>query len=163
MEKAFKTYYLNRTSYCGIINAPAWGYAEGKSSPPKNWGKFIESAAEKLRGVELFSLDYDDILQLPAKGKSVLTYLDPPYFNTDQRRAYTKPFTLDEHLRLADNLRHYSHKFCLSYDACPEIRELYKWANVYDVSWLYNTDNKPGEKRKACKELIITNYEVKHT
>lgn len=162
LERAFKTYYLNRTSYCGIINAPAWGYAEGKSSPPKNWGKFIESAAEKLRGVELFSLDYADILKLPAKGKSVLTYLDPPYFHADQRRAYTKPFTFDEHLRLADDLSHYSHKFCLSYDDCSEIRELYKWANVYDVSWLYNTDNKPGEKRKACKELIITNYEVKH-
>jgi len=77
-------------------------------------------------------------------------------------RAYTKPFTLDYHLRLAENLRRYPHKFCLSYDDCPEIRELYHWANVYDVSWLYNTDNKPGEKRKTCKELIITNYEVKH-
>ncbi len=162
LERAFKTYYLNRTSYCGIINAPAWGYAEGKSSPPKNWGKFLENAAEKLKGVELFSLDYANILELPAKGKNVLTYLDPPYFHADQRRAYTKPFTLDEHLRLAENLRRYPHKFCLSYDDCPEIRELYHWANVYDVSWLYNTDNKPGEKRKTCKELIITNYEVKH-
>ena len=27
LEKVFRTYYLNRTSYCGIINAPAWGYA----------------------------------------------------------------------------------------------------------------------------------------
>ncbi len=162
LERAFKTYYLNRTSYCGIINAPAWGYAEGKSSPPKNWGKFLENAAEKLKGVELFSLDYANILELPARGKNVLTYLDPPYFHADQRRAYTKPFTLDEHLRLAENLSRYPHKFCLSYDDCPEIRALYHWANVYDVSWLYNTDNKPGEKRKTCKELIITNYEVKH-
>lgn len=161
-EKAFKTYYLNRTSYCGIINAPAWGYAEGKSSPPKNWGKFIERAAEKLKDVELFSLDYADILKLPAKGKSVLTYLDPPYYHADQRRAYTKPFTPDDHLRLANDLSRYSHKFCLSYDDCPEIRELYKWANIYDVSWLYNTDNNSGKKRKTCKELIITNYEVKH-
>lgn len=163
LERAFKTYYLNRTSYCGIINAPAWGYAEGKSSPPKNWGKFLENAAEKLRGVELYPLDYADILALPEKGKNVLTYLDPPYFHTDQKRAYTKPFTADDHLRLANDLVHYPHKFCLSYDDCPEVRELYKWANVYDVSWLYNTDNKPGGKRKACKELIITNYEVKHS
>ena len=162
LEKAFKTYYLNRTSYCGIINSPAWGYAEGKSSPPKNWGKFIENASAKLNNVELFSLDYSDILKMPAKGKKVLVYLDPPYYHADQRRAYTKSFTSDEHLRLADNLLSYQYKFCLSDDDCPEVRALYKWANIYDVSWLYNTDNKPGKKTKACRELIITNYEVKH-
>lgn len=162
LESAFKTYYLNRTSYCGIINAPAWGYAEGKSSPPKNWGKFIESAAAKLSDTQLFALDYAEILNLPAKGKNVLVYLDPPYYHADQKRAYTKPFTSGEHLRLADHLRGYEHKFCLSYDDCPEVRELYGWANIYDVSWLYNTDNKPGEKRKACRELVITNYVVKH-
>ena len=99
---------------------------------------------------------------MPAKGKKVLVYLDPPYYHADQRRAYTKSFTSDEHLRLADNLLSYQYKFCLSYDDCPEVRALYKWANIYDVSWLYNTDNKPGKKRKACRELIITNYEVKH-
>ena len=86
LERAFKTYYLNRTSYCGIINAPAWGYAEGKSSPPKNWGKFIESAAEKLRGVELFSLDYADILKLPAKGKKCLDLFRSSVFS---RRSTT--------------------------------------------------------------------------
>ncbi len=162
LERAFKTYYLNRTSYCGIIHVPAWGYVEGKSAPPKNWGKFIESASEKLSNVELFSLDYSDILKMPKRGSKVLVYLDPPYYHADQKRAYTKSFTLEEHVRLADSLYGYKYKFCLSYDDCPEVRELYKWANIYDVSWLYNTDNKPGGKRKACKELIITNYNVKH-
>lgn len=162
LERAFKTFYLNRTSYCGIIHMPAWGYAEGKSSPPKNWGKFIRDAAEKLDSVELLSQDYADVLNIPAKGRQVLVYLDPPYYHADQKRAYTKPFTTADHLRLADDLRSCGHKFCLSYDDCPEIRDLYKWANIYDVSWLYNTDNSSGAKRKACSELIITNYEVTH-
>lgn len=162
VDRAFKVYYLNRTSYCGIINVPAWGYAEGKSSPPENWGKFLDCAAEKLKGAELFSLDYAEILALPPKGKTVLTYLDPPYYHADQKRAYTKPFTSEEHLRLANDLQRYPHKFCLSYDDCPEIRELYAWAHIYDVSWLYNTGNKHGEKRTPCRELIITNYDVKH-
>ncbi len=162
LERAFRTYYLNRTSYCGIINAPAWGYAKGKSSPPKNWGKFIESAAAKLDQTELYSLDYTDIFKMPAKGKKVLMYLDPPYYHADQRRAYTKPFTPEDHIRLAASLEGCPYLFCLSYDDCPEVRELYQWANIYDVSWLYNTDNKPGEKRKACRELIITNYKVRH-
>ncbi len=163
LERAFKTYYLNRTSYCGIINLPAWGYAVGKSSPPENWGNFIEAAAKKLTGAEFFSLDYSEILKMPARGKSVLTYLDPPYYHADQKRAYTKSFTFEDHIRLSNDLKNYNHKFCLSYDDCPEIRCLYDWANIYDVSWLYNTDNtQNGEKRKSCKEVIITNYKVIH-
>ena len=162
LEQAFKTYYLNRTSYCGIMNTPAWGYADGKSSPPKNWGNFIENAAKKLKDTNLYALDYAEILKMPARGKKVLVYLDPPYYHADQKRAYTKPFTEKDHVRLAKDLGNCPFQFCLSYDDCPEVRALYKWANIYDVSWLYNTDNASGEKRKACKELIITNYEVRH-
>lgn len=162
LERAFKTYYLNRTSYCGIINAPAWGYAEGKSSPPANWGKFLKDASEKLKGVELLSKDFAEIISMPAQGTKVLMYLDPPYYHADQKRAYTRPFQVLDHLRLADSLKSTPFQFCLSYDDCKEIRSLYSWANIYDVSWLYNTDNKAGQQRKACKELIITNYTVCH-
>ena len=162
LERAFKTYYLNRTSYSGIINSPAWGYAEGKSSPPSNWGKFIEQAAKKLVDCEIYSSDYKDILLMPAKGEKVLIYLDPPYYHADQKRAYTKPFEIEDHERLANDLKGLPYMFCLSYDDCTEIRELYSWANIYDVSWLYNTANKSGEKRKPCQELIITNYNATH-
>lgn len=162
VERAYRTYYLNRTSYCGIINAPAWGYAEGKSSPPKNWGKFLNHAAEKLSGICVSSKDFSEIIDMPKTGKRVLMYLDPPYYHADQKRAYTQPFEAHDHIRLAEQLKTTPFMFCLSYDDCKEIRELYKWANIYDVSWLYNTDNKPGMPRKSCKELIITNYTVEH-
>lgn len=162
LEAAFKTFYLNRTSYCGIINAPAWGYAEKKSSPPKNWGSFIVNASKKLQDVELHTTDFSNIISMPARGQRVLMYLDPPYYHADQKRAYTKPFEINDHIRLAQDLKKTQFLFCLSYDDCTEIRELYQWANIYNVSWLYNTDNKPGEKRKSCKELIITNYKVYH-
>lgn len=162
LEAVFKTFYLNRTSYCGIINAPAWGYAEGKSSPPKNWSKFLYDVAPKLEGVQLYSMDFETIISMPAQGTNVLMYLDPPYYHADQKRAYTKPFKESDHIRLAETLKKTDHLFCLSYDDCQEIRDLYSWAYIYDVSWLYNTDNKCGQARKACKELIITNYKVIH-
>ena len=161
-ERAYRTYYLNRTSYCGIINAPAWGYAEGKSSPPQNWGKFLKQAAQKLYDTCVFSKDFSEIIDMQKTGEKVLMYLDPPYYHADQKRAYTQPFETQDHIRLAEQLANTPYMFCLSYDDCEEIRELYKWANLYDVSWLYNTDNRPGKQRKACKELIITNYIVEH-
>ena len=160
-DVAFRTYYLNRTSYSGIIHKPAWGYALGASSPPENWHRFVRGATTKLQGVKLTSLDFEEVLAAPAQGKRVLMYLDPPYFLADQKRAYTKPFKMEDHLRLERMLRELGHAFLLSYDDCPQIRELYSWAHIYERSWFYNTANSSGP-RKVGKELFITNYRVEH-
>ena len=159
-DVAFKTFYLNRTSYSGIIHKPAWGYKEGKSSPPPNWVNFLEKAGEKIQDVTITNLDFEDVINASPKGKTVLLYLDPPYYHADQKRAYTKSFVEKDHLRLAENLRSSDFYFCLSYDDCQEIRELYDWAKIYELSWLYNTANKKGESRDKGNELIITNYKV---
>lgn len=159
-EKVFKTYYLNRTSYSGIIHKPAWGYKEGKSSPPQNWQSFIREASPKLKDVKITSSDFEVVINAPAKGKTVLMYLDPPYHNADQKRAYTKPFKEEDHQRLAEALYKTDFLFCLSYDDCEEIRNLYSWANIYEKQWLYNTANKKGVSRDLGNELVITNYKV---
>ena len=160
-EIAFRTYYLNRTSYSGIIHKPAWGYAIGASSPPENWHRFIKGANEKLKGVKITSYDFEKVLDAPVKGSRLLMYLDPPYFLADQKRAYTKPFELNDHIRLEEKLKGLDYAFLLSYDDCAEIRDLYSWAYIYERSWFYNTANSSGP-RKEGKELLITNYKVKH-
>jgi DNA adenine methylase len=158
LDLAFKTYYLNRTSYSGIIHKPAWGYKEGKSSPPQNWGAFLENAGKKLADVQITDQDFEDVINAKAQGDNVLMYLDPPYFHADQKRAYTKSFSLEDHERLATVLAETNYLFCLSYDDCEEIRDLYSWAEIYERSWLYNTANVNGGARKVGQELIITNY-----
>lgn len=160
LERAFKTYYLNRTSYSGIINKPAWGYRTGKSSPPQNWGNFIKSASKKLEETKITNLDFSEVIDAKPIGDKILMYLDPPYFHADQKRAYKKPFELGDHIRLADELKKTKYNFCLSYDDCSEIRELYGWAKIYERNWLYNTANLTGENRQTGNELIITNYAV---
>lgn len=161
IERAFRTYYLNRTSYSGIIHKPAWGYKDGKSSPPKNWKYFLTGSAGKLRDVKITSLDFEEVIKAKKKGGKVLIYLDPPYFLADQKRAYTQSFEKSDHLRLAATLKKSEHFFCLSYDDCEEIRELYNWANIYERNWLYNTANINGKSRIVGNELIITNYKIK--
>jgi len=159
-EAAFRTYYLNRTSYSGIINKPAWGYEVGFSSPPENWPKFLSAAHAKLNGVRLYSKDFQEVLNLPKSGKEVVSYLDPPYFLADQKRAYTKPFQLKDHLRLEDVLRHHQSPFLLSYDDCSEVRDLYSWANIYPRQWFHNTANSSGP-RKIGRELLISNVKFR--
>lgn len=155
---AFKYYYLNRTSYSGIINKPAWGYEPKKSSPPENWPRFLNGANKKLQDTKITCFDFEGMIRKKSK-HSVLMYLDPPYYHADQKRAYTKPFEAEDHIRLEKVLRETNHFFCLSYDDCPEIRELYDWANIHERNWFYNTANSSGP-RKVANELLITNYDV---
>ncbi len=161
IEQVFRTYYLNRTSYCGIIHKPAWGYKDGKSSPPQNWLNFVHQASAKLQNVKITSFDFEEVINSKPRGKNVLMYLDPPYYNADQKRAYTKSFEEKDHKRLCVELKRTDFLFCLSYDDCEEVRKLYSWANIYEKQWLYNTANKKGESRDLGNELVITNYEVR--
>jgi DNA adenine methylase len=161
LDIACKTFYLNRTSYSGIIHNPAWGYCEGKSSPPQNWGRFIEPAGRKLADVEITTKDFEEVITAEPQGETVLMYLDPPYYHADQKRAYEKHFLKTDHERLASRLHETDYFFCLSYDDCPEIRELYSWAEIYERSWLYNTANVKGRNtRIGARELVITNYKA---
>lgn len=162
IDKVYRTFYLNRTSYCGIINSPAWGYKDGKSSPPQNWGNFITNVNPKLSDINITSLDFSEVITASPKGKSVLLYLDPPYYKADQKRAYTKSFEISDHIRLAELLKKTPYFFCLSYDNVDEVKELYSWANIYERSWLYNTANVKGMARNLGSELIITNYKVEN-
>jgi DNA adenine methylase len=161
LEIAYRTYYLNRTSYSGIINKPAWGYAIGASSPPPNWARMIEGAHGKLQNVTITSIDFTEVIKESANTKDLLYYLDPPYFLADQKRAYVKSFVLEDHLRLERELQNINGAFLLSYDDCEEIRKLYSWAHIYEKSWFYNTANSSGP-RKVGKELLITNYKIEH-
>ncbi len=161
LEIAFRTYYLNRTSFSGILHKPAWGYKIGQSVEPKGWPRKIMIAGKKLEGVTLTALDFEKVITAPPRGKRVFMYLDPPYYASDQKRAYEKSFTVEDHNRLLNLLRKTEYLFCLSYDDCLGVREMYAWANMYSRQWWYCTANCRGAPRKKGRELIITNYEVK--
>lgn len=160
IERAHRFYYLNRTSYSGIMLNPNWGYHPLNSAPPASWVKFIEAAGKKLEGVKITSRDFVEVIEAPAKGKGVFLYLDPPYVEADQKRAYQHSFTLADHQRLAKVLKHTKHKFLLSYDDCKATRELYSWANILQEKWWYCTANKKAAVRKKGLELLITNFQV---
>lgn len=157
VEIAFKTYYLSRTSYSGIINKAAWGYHPKKSVPPSRWAQRIEEAGKKLEGVKITNYDFTKVINANGDNK-VFMFIDPPYFNADQKRAYTHAFELEDHLRLEKTLRNTDHAFCLTYDNCDEVKDLYSWANITEVSWRYHTANANKAKRKMGMELIITNF-----
>ncbi|MFW9810355.1 MAG: DNA adenine methylase, partial [Candidatus Thorarchaeota archaeon] len=149
LDIAYRYYYLNRTSYSGIMKKPAWGYHTKKSVPPHRWGPRVEKAGRKLEGVKITAMDFEDVISADATGESVFLFLDPPYYASDQKRAYENSFTQEDHMRLCKRLKKTSYNFCLTYDDCEEVRDIYSWANIDSVSWRYHTAN----ARKATRKL----------
>ena len=174
LQRAGRWYYLNRTSYSGIMKRENcyWGYGDKYSMRPENWPRNLRRTSKKLQGVKITCRDFEEVL-LEAEDGSFL-FIDPPYFNADQDKFYSCAFSRLDHLRLARLLREHSGRlnFLLTYDNVPEIRKMYSWANeMLDREWNYTinrTDDqkangdksKKGERYKG-KEVFVINYEAK--
>jgi len=170
LDRAVRWFYLNRTSYSGIMNMQNcyWGYGEKYSMRPENWPRNILRTSAKLQNVKLTSFDFEKIIGEAPDSSFLL--IDPPYFNADQAKFYTYSFKKEDHFRLSKILKKNRHrfKFLLTYDNSPEIKELYSWANaLHEKAWNYtmnrtddqkNGTNKKGSRYKG-RELFIVNYD----
>ena len=175
LERAFRWFYLNRTSYSGIMRPENcyWGFGEKYSMRPENWPPHLRTVSDRLQGVELLSLDFEEVIDRLPDGCFV--FADPPYYNADQQKFYKCTFTYDDHRRLEACLRRNSDRlpFLLTYDDHQDIRDMYEWTlGVSERSWNYTinrTDDqrnggqkKDGYRQRRYKgrELFIRNYNV---
>lgn len=78
------------------------------------------------------------------------------YFSTED--MYEVGFGWDDHVRLRETLGRIKGKFLLSYNDCPEIRELYDGFSLFDFSRTHSMAQR-YEAGKEFKELLIANYD----
>jgi DNA adenine methylase len=175
LERAKRWFYLNRTSYSGIMKAQNcfWGYGDKYSMRPENWPRNIRRTSEKLQGVRLTSYDFGNVIKNTPDG--AFLFIDPPYFNADQDKFYTHSFKKDDHLKLAKLLKEHSGRinFLLTYDNSPEIRDLYDWSvHILEKEWNYTINRTDDQKKNSVKssvkgarnkgrEIFIINYDIK--
>ena len=174
LEQAFRWYYLNRTSYSGIMKKENcyWGYGEKYSMRPENWPKHLRTVSDRLQGVTLTSVDFEPCIDQAPDGSFL--FIDPPYFNADQKKFYPCHFEMTDHVRLRDCLaRNFDRlMFLITYDNSQGVRELYDWCDVMEEKeWQYTIkrtdDQKNGKKladghkskRSNGRELFIKNYD----
>lgn len=81
--------------------------------------------SELLQHVTLFNRDYVDLLDL-YNNKDAFWYLDPPYMKTNNIRFYNKDCENFSHEKLELVIGGIQGSFCLSYDSCDEVINLYK-------------------------------------
>ncbi len=174
LERAFRWYYLNRTSYSGIMKDENcyWGYGSKYSMRPENWPPHLRTVSDRLQGVELLQVDFENLIDELSDG--FFLFIDPPYFGADQKKFYKCNFDYEDHVRLSNCLRRNSDrlKFLITYDNHPDIRNLYDWACSIDgQEWNY-TINRTDDQRNGLKledgyrnkrykgrEIFIRNYQ----
>ena len=172
-ERAFRWYYLNRTSYSGIMKEENcyWGYGEKYSMQPKNWIPHLRTVSDRLQFVKITNMDFEEVIDVASDGS--MLFIDPPYYNADQKKFYPCNFEVEDHFRLMECLRRNKHRiyFLLTYDDSIEVRELYSWCeNIHEQSWHYTIsrtdDQKNGKKlahgyksqRTKGNEIFLQNY-----
>lgn len=147
-------YQLIRYSYASGLDSYA-------SQPHSMWNNFplINNACARLQKVVIENKDFEKLIDQYDRPES-LFYCDPPYFETEDYYEDVG-FTKADHIRLADRLSSIEGKYLLSYNDCPEIRELYesRGARIESISRLSNIAQR-YEAGKQYDELIISNYDT---
>ena len=83
--------------------------------------------------------------------------VDPPYLDAEEYRLGV--FTLQDHMDLADILRHAKSKWLLTIGDHPKIRKLYNGFQTERVRTHLSVPKIIRDKRPTFKQLIIRNYE----
>lgn len=169
LDRAVRWYYLNRTSYSGIMKKVNcfFGYGPEFSMRPENWPRSIRATSSKLQSVKLTTVDFEKCIDKAPDGSFL--FIDPPYYRADQSKFYPHYFSVEDHYRLVECLRRNRRriKFFLTYDNCEEIQELYSWCKeIRTAEWNYTINRTDDQKTKEIRkgerylgqELFIFNY-----
>ena len=116
----------------------------------------VQDFAKRCENVVIENQDFETLIKHYDR-PTTFTYCDPPYFTSEY--VYDCGFTWEDHLRLYHALAGMKGKFLLSYNDCPEIRELYKEYNFFDFKRVHSMAQK-YEAGKEFPELLVANYDL---
>lgn len=154
IRRAAYYYALIRYSYASGVDS--FG-----SQPHAMWKNFplITAAAKRLQSVVIENKDFEKLISQYDRTESFF-YCDPPYYETE---GYYEGggFGRTDHARLAKALVSMKGKFLLSYNDCPDIRDLYDRPGIY-IESVTRLSNMAQRFDAGCQypELLISNYDT---
>ena len=176
VDKAFKCIFLNRTSFSGSLN-PSAGPLGGKRQESANpidcrWNAI--ELAERIWGLGRLSgrvrVHNKDFRRLVGSYRSAHTrnpdmlalwYLDPPFFHK-ANKLYRYWFEDEDHRALARCLKRLNEPWILSYDSCPEARQMYReHAGRGAVDMRYTAAKAMTVQKMECAEMIVENFDLR--
>ena len=153
LERAARFLYLQRTAFGGKVSGRNFGVAVDR---PARFNlttlePMLEDLHSRLAGVVIECLDFAEFIRR-YDTPGTLYYLDPPYWGSEG--DYGKAlFSRQDFQRLTDILTGIQGRFLMSINAVPEIREIFAWADIEEVSTTYTVAGK-GRSKPAAELLI---------
>lgn len=160
-DRAVRFFVLNRITFSGTVES-------GGFSEQAFHQRFTCSSIDRLEKLEkiltadvkITNLDYSELLKVD--GNDVFIFLDPPYFVAKKSKLYGKDGDLHTsfaHQRFAKLITKCSHRWLITYDDSPEIRENFLTANIFEWELQYGMNNYKKSSAAKGKELFIANYD----
>jgi DNA adenine methylase len=158
-ERAVRFFVLNRITFSGTVDSG--GYSQQAFER-----RFTNSSIDRLRNLSVYlssihitSGDYENLLF--QDGENVFIFLDPPYLSATKSKLYGLKGNLHtafDRERFAKNMRRCPHKWLITYDDSPQIRDLFSFANITKWTLQYGMNNYKQECAAQGQELPIRNY-----
>ena len=159
-QRITKDYDVRRAAmYLKLLR---YSYSSGKksfASQPRDLRRLfglIQQLENRLANVVIENQDFETLIHHYDRPDTFF-YLDPPYFSTED--MYAVEFTWEDHVRLWDTVAAMQGRFLLSYNDCPEIRQLYEGFPLFDFTRVHSMAQR-YEAGKEFKELLIGNYDL---
>lgn len=116
----------------------------------------IQDVSRRLENAIIENQDFEVLIKHYDRPDAFF-YCDPPYFTSEY--VYECGFAWEDHVRLRDALVKTAGKWLVSYNDCPEIRELYAGYEFFGFKRIHSMVQK-YEAGKEFPELLIGNYDL---
>lgn len=133
VEVGFATFFLNRTNRSGILSAGVIG-GKAQAGNYKLDARYniadltsrIKTIGAYRSRITVLGIDAFDLLTDVAPGfpRECLVYLDPPYY-VKGSLLYRNHYVHEDHAAIAECVKDATYPLIVSYDDCPEVRQLY--------------------------------------
>lgn len=144
LDVAARYFVVNRCSFSGTTLSG--GYSGEAASK-----RFTQSSINRLRqtnieGITVACQSFEETLREPT---SSFVFADPPYYTAKRLYGIKGEGQNIDHTRLRDLIVRNKY-WMITYDDCPEIRDLYDGYVVIEVAWAYGMN-----KSKKSNEIVI--------
>ena len=158
----FATFFLNRTSYSGILNAGMIGGREqiGQWKIDARYNKQsllrrITTVGSYRNRIHLSCLDAVEFLTSVKPYRKSIFYLDPPYYRSGAR-LYLNAYRPHDHVVVRKAVKHLKAPWVVSYDDVPETRDLYRSVRSRRLELLHT-----ARSLRLGKEVLFFSSELR--
>ena len=158
-QRAVRFFVLNRITFSGIVDSGGYSQSAYEKRFTDSSIERVKNISPYLAGTKITNGDYTEALC--QDGDNVFIFLDPPYWKATESKLYGVRGTLHttfDHVQFAENMRKCEHKWLITYDDSPVIRELFAFAEIQEWTLQYGMNNYKKTSAAKGDELFIKNY-----